>query len=152
MIREVIGKGNKLLNVQTLTGEKSDTKPDDYLSRLLKLIPAEVIALYTGIYNVLKTMKMEKVEIAYSIIAVLMVICCVVFLLYTIADNTNKWKQLIISTISLIIWMILSGGIDVFFSNNIENATGITTIVMMLWIFIIPIFYKGDMTDIPPTT
>ncbi len=89
--------------------EVEKIKPDDYLTKLIKYIPSEIIALYITLFGIATT---AKTEIPFELITWLIFLIGVIgtlLYLWRIAKVTN-WLQLSISTISFVIWAFALGG------------------------------------------
>jgi len=84
---------------------------DGYLDRLIKYIPAEVIALYLGATNVVPTTDSSYWS-ALWIITVLTALCTPVYMYFvTKADHQpTLWSQIIISSVAFPIWVFAIGG------------------------------------------
>ena len=108
-----------------------------YLARLVKLIPAEVVALYL-------TFKAA----AATFLGIWSLICLGLVLLVRLlaTKEDNKSPQLtavVIAAVSFILWIYATGG---YFLNFVVPAgkEGIVSVAIGVWTFIIPLFYKGD--------
>ncbi len=99
---------------------------DSFLSKIIKYIPAEVIAVYTAIVGVLKQgldSNLPKKESVETYCIVLIIILCItpIWTFFAVLDNPNesesqsKIKRAIfhsfIATISLVIWIYAIGDI-----------------------------------------
>lgn len=112
----------------------------EYLGRLLKMIPGEVVGLYmigSGFIPASQTVGL----VVWSAICLILVI---VVRLYGTADPDNgKPSQPVpvaVATVAFVIWLYWLGGP---FAQLHIQVPWIGSLAVLLWSFIIPIFYKG---------
>lgn len=123
--------------------ENNIPKADNYQSKLLKLIPTEVIGVYIFINGVIQSSDIEKqtlIIVQYIVISILFIVNPV-YLRYA-ANVTNK-KQLIICTIGFVVWVLSLG--NPFFANtqnSIDLFNLIGTITLPLYTLFVPIFIR----------
>jgi len=115
-----------------------------YMERLIKLIPAEVIAIYlTG-----KGIAVSSTFLGYwSLICLLLIIIVRIWGTRDTSNPTKKiqWPAVVISAISFVIWVYAVDGYFLSSNFNFESKEKyIVSLVILVWTFIIPIFYKGD--------
>lgn len=122
------------------TGELGgDVARDQYLSRLLKLIPGEVAALYTWALAIFAGSPARL----YAAFAV-----CLALLIFirTMATRRNRggkvqWIAITVSTISFGIWALVLG-------NPFQTLLGYqardAAFAMAAWTIFVPWIYKGD--------
>lgn len=122
---------------------RSETNEEfrEYLSRLLKMIPAEVLGVYTiGAGFIPKTEKM--VEAIWALICLVLV---VVVRLYGTADPAaGQGPQKVpvaVAAVAFVIWVYNLGGPFATYGLHVPY---IGSLAVLLWSFLIPIFYKGD--------
>jgi hypothetical protein len=122
---------------EVLSGEDSFK---EYLSRLLKMIPAEIVGLYmigsgftAGNYNL---------QTGW------IVICFVLVFVVRVKMTGDKIKNLdpqpvpiLIAAIAFIIWTYYLG--EPYIHYRLYDPK-ISSLAILLWSFIIPLFYKGD--------
>ena len=109
------------------------SKPDDYTSRLLKYIPAEVITLYLTLTSILRS-SMDTGQVLEWL----------VFAIGTIATPLYLWRlqkvhkvvQLTLSTGAFIVWAFALGGP---FANVSWYAPVYGGILLSVYTFLIPI-------------
>jgi hypothetical protein len=84
---------------------------DGYLDRLIKYIPAEIIALYLGAANVVPQTDHNRLT-ALWIIAGLAAVCTPAYMYFTTHKNDapTLWSQIIISSIAFPVWVYAIGG------------------------------------------
>lgn len=122
--------------------------PDEYLQRLLKLIPAEVQMLYsvglpflTGADSAASTKSNALSSGAWSW-ACLAVLVLIRAKLTAGLDKRAQWWAVGISAVSFGLWVLLSkggfAGIPVSVDSNVVAA------VTLLWVTVLPFLYKGE--------
>jgi hypothetical protein len=104
---------------------------------LIKLIPAEVVALYL-------TFK----EVAVSFLGVWAAICLLLTVLSRTAGSYQAGKpvqfvSILIASVSFVLWIYATGGSILSFRLPV-NTPGIISVAIGVWTFVIPYFYKGD--------
>lgn len=113
-----------------------------YLDRLMRMIPAEVVGLY------LVGAGMIDVKAALSL-AVWTVICVIAVISVRAWGSRDPlaslkpgpdWTLVMISTGAFIIWIYNIGG--VFTAYGVPNRPW-SALLVLVWTFFIPIFYKG---------
>jgi hypothetical protein len=129
--------------------EKAPASPpsDDYLSRLLKLLPAPVVALYLFGSNIIPTTSTLGTTslIVWSIICLgLVVLVTATFTKPSPTETETKqgpdWKHVAIAAVSFIIYLYALGGPFAPFHLVIGF---IASLLVAGWTFIVPYFYQG---------
>lgn len=113
----------------------------EYLSRLLKMIPAEVLGVYTiGAGFIPKTE-----HVAEAVWASICLVLVVVVRLWGTADPSNdQGPQKIpvaVAAIAFVIWIYNLGGPFATYGLHVPY---IGSLAVLLWSFAIPLFYKGE--------
>jgi hypothetical protein len=120
-----------------------------YLARIIKLIPAEIVALYQGVRGIVATAASAGDPDAASWLGLLpwCGAALVIFVrMWGTRDGTGSWRTVqwgavAIATISFVIWVISLG-------NPIAllplNKPWVGSVLLMVWPFFVPYFYKGD--------
>jgi len=118
----------------------------DYLGRLIKLIPAEVISLYLVGKGVISTRDVAETPLIYWILWT--GFCLVtVFIVRVFGTADRKEGQLaqipavLIACISYLVWIYSMG--DVFNLLKIYEPK-LASLMVLGWSFVVPYFYKGD--------
>ena len=113
----------------------------EYLSRLLKMIPAEVLGVYTIGAGFIPTTE----HFAGAIWGVVCLALVVVVRVYGTADpDNNQGPQrvpIVVAAIAFVIWVYNLGGPFVAYELHVPY---VGSLAVLLWSFVIPIFYKGD--------
>jgi hypothetical protein len=118
----------------------ANTATQQYMERLIKLIPAEVVAIYlVGIGVIPPDAKLGK--------AIWAVVCLGLVVLsraYATSDQANKipteWKSVFVSSVSFTIWVYNMPG--PFQAYGLE-VSYIGALAVLVWTFVVPYFYKG---------
>ncbi len=120
-----------------------------YLARILKLIPAEVVALYQGVRGVMETAAAggdldAKAWLAWLPWAAFVLVIFV--RAWGTRDSSGSWRTVqwgavAISAVSLVVWIISLGhpiaGVQL-------GKPWLGSVLLMVWPFLVPYFYKGD--------
>jgi hypothetical protein len=112
----------------------------DYLGRMIKLIPTEVISLYLVGKGIIE--KEQNWLLGWTIFCFLAVL--VVRLYGTAEPKENKPPQLMavtIACVSYLVWVYSMG--DIFSLLKIHSPKA-GSLMVLGWSFIVPYFYKGD--------
>lgn len=113
--------------------EEAPREPDDYRSKLLKYIPAEVIALYLTLFGIIGSERGVNVTLHW----VIFVFCAAGAVLYLWrVQKVTKWKQIAISAVAFVIWVYAIGG--AFKVSEIQN-TLYGALLLPMYTFLIPI-------------
>jgi hypothetical protein len=111
-----------------------------YLDRLLKMIPGEVVALYLVGSGLIP----EGESIATVVWAVVCLIGVIVVRVYGTTDPENSkppdWVHVTISCVAFVIWVYSMGGPFAEYGLYIPY---IGSLLVLVWTFFVPIFYKG---------
>jgi hypothetical protein len=88
------------------------TKSDDYSSQLIKLIPAEVVAVFLTIDAIIKSSNDAFPHIAYWVIFVLLVAGTYLYMLWVakLPPLPKPRVQAVLATVSFIVWVFAIGG------------------------------------------
>jgi hypothetical protein len=102
------------LNPEVVDGDRSDDKALDYLEKVAKLIPGEVIAGYLAIFGFIPAIKIASFQ-PYSYWAYLsiFVLCAVLTYFYMrkqALPDKPKQIHLIISTLAFVVWAYVTTG------------------------------------------
>ncbi len=106
-MRQVVTQKN--INLVQAKSPGATLKPDDYLTKLVKYIPSEVVALYITLYGIASA---AKEEISFTFISWLIFVIGILgtaLYLWRVA-KVSDWLQLIVSTIAFVVWVFALGG------------------------------------------
>jgi hypothetical protein len=97
----------------------ADTGVDDYLGRLLKYIPAEIVGFYLVAAGLISP-KPDTPNVAglWVVFALGFVLCVLYFWIATSRDEGKRplWSQIVLATIAYPVWVFAVGGPFVSFS------------------------------------
>lgn len=127
----------------------------EYLDRLLKLIPAEVIGIYLVgssmipkvAQDQLKPGKTDDVRIwGIGIWAIICLVLVIITRIVTTRDTSERvspeWRSVWISAIAFVLWVYTMGGPFAEF-DFYKRFAFIGPLSVMVWSYLIPLFYKG---------
>jgi len=114
----------------------------DYLERLMKMIPGEVV----GLYLIGSGLIPEDQYLGLLIWTIICLIGVLVVRAYGTADSEKnlppQWIAVIISSIAFVIWIYSMGGVFKLYGFHVPY---IGSLLVLAWTFFVPIFYKGDL-------
>jgi hypothetical protein len=113
----------------------------DYIGRLVKLIPSEVIGLYLLGVGIIPADQKP----AFAIWAAVCFLLVILVRAYATSDQASglkpQWIAVAISAISFVIWVYTLGGP---FADYGLYQPYIGSLAVLVWIFVVPFFYKGE--------
>ena len=116
-----------------------EIKPsEEYLGKLLKLIPSEVVAVYMAIQGFIPA---ESAKWGLTTISLLLFIITPFYLRYT--QRVTRSTQIVISTLSLVVWLYALGG--PFTLWNVQQPW-IASALLVLWTTFVPQFFPSTTT------
>lgn len=91
--------------------KKHEIKPDDYITKLLKYIPSEVIVLYLTLDPLVRPAK-STFQNEYAAIHWIIFICGIILtpIYLSRIQKVKKKTQLLISSLAFIVWVFAIGG------------------------------------------
>ncbi len=110
-------------------------KTEDYMGKLLKLIPSEMVAAYMAIQGFVPA---EQAKLGLSVISVVILIMTPLYSKFI--QKVENSTQVVISSLSFFVWLYGIGGPFVHF--NIHEPW-IASTVLLLWTTFVPQFFKG---------
>jgi len=118
------------------TRDETAEEGDPYLARLVKLIPAEVVALYL-------TFK----EVAVSWLGIWATICLGLVILVRALGTRESGKvqkaTVFVASVSFVLWVYATGGHFLTFTWP-ATIPGIISVSVGVWTFGVSYLYKGD--------
>lgn len=90
-------------------GGPTEATPDDYSARVMKYIPAEVVAVYVFVDGIIKqsTDATTLPTLMWSVFGVILVLTP---LYLWRVQKVGKWVQLLICTLAFAVWVFSMGG------------------------------------------
>jgi hypothetical protein len=120
----------------------SDSSLNFYLDRLLKLIPAEVVSLYVVGVGIIPGGDVTLLAI-WAIVCLVGLFAVRIYGTSDPAKNVSPdWTHIILSAISYLIWIYSLGSLSIFGAMGIANPA-VGSLLILVWTFFVPIFYKG---------
>jgi hypothetical protein len=132
----------EIKSVQQL--QVQNVAPNDFKDRLIKLIPAEIIAAYVTISGLIIGFAKHKPNADQSnllwIIILVLMILTPVYLMKVL--GISKKGQILFSTIGFLIWAFATASP---YTNDVLGFSIelITSLILILYTLLIPLFYKG---------
>ncbi len=126
-------------------GAASNPEQDlkDYLERLLKMIPAEVI----GLYLVGSGLIPKDQPIGLMIWSIVCLFAVVIIRAVGTADPKQgiptSWTQVLISSVAFVIWLYGMGGPFISYGIHVPY---IGSLMVLAWSFFVPYIYRGAAT------
>lgn len=121
-------------------GKGEDFK--DYLERLMKMIPGEVV----GLYLIGSGFIPEDQHVTLLIWTIICLIGVVAVRAYGTTDSEKnlapQWSVVFISSVAFVIWIYSFGGAFKLYDLHIPY---IGSLLVLAWTFFVPIFYKGSL-------
>jgi hypothetical protein len=121
---------------------KNGTSFEDYVSKLIRLIPAPALGIYLT----------AKGFIPVEYLGWWALVCLGVVILFSVwgtHDNNEQppvqWKAVVIAAIAYIIWVYAMGD---HLGNIMLPASWIASVAVILWSGLLPLFYRGDALPI----
>ena len=113
----------------------------EYLSRLLKMIPAEVL----GVYMIGAGFIPKTEHVAEAVWALICLVLVVVVRIYGTADPSNGQEPqkvpVAVAAVAFVIWIYNLGGPFATYGLHVPY---IGSLAVLLWSFVIPLIYKGE--------
>lgn len=127
-----------------------DTNTDGWASRLAKLIPAEALGTYAATVALIPASVTGTIKLVCLIV---IAVACIAILVVVRVKSTSKGGvkpqvlAIVISAISFVIWTATLGPISPI--PLPESVAWIPTIVAVLWVAAVGVFYRGDEGNAP---
>jgi hypothetical protein len=116
-----------------------------YLDRLMKLIPGEIVALYLMGNGIIPGEKVEDKALGLAAWTVICLIGVIAVKAYGTADpqqgQTPDWVHVGISAVAFLIWVYTIGG--PFEAYGLAKPW-VGSLLVLAWTFFTPLFYKGS--------
>jgi hypothetical protein len=115
---------------------------NEFRSKLLKLIPSEIVAAYMVLQGII-----PEDSGKWGLIIVSLVLLIITPFYLSKFEKVKKASQIAFSTASFVIWVYTLGGPFVFWG---VYKPWIASIVLVLWTLIIPLFFGAKPEDEEP--
>jgi amino acid transporter len=117
-----------------------DKNIDFYLSRLIKLIPSDILALYVFGENLIPE-EIMTARVIFAIICLMLVAVSRYQWTKEINSNEPQWPVIVISMISFCIWVYSIGSL---FEIAGLQEKWLGSLMIATWVVIVPYIYHGD--------
>jgi hypothetical protein len=123
-------------------GAESEHSPAAYMGRLIRLIPAEVLAVYQTLYGLLA----EPPSPMLGWLPILGIVLIILVRVWGTRDEsgsfkTVQWLSVVISIVSFVIWVLVSRHpILGYVLPDLRFGSAL----MVIFVFIVPFFYRGQ--------
>jgi hypothetical protein len=107
---------------------------DSWLTRLVKLVPAEIVAVYLAG----RPLAAARFEHTWPV-------ACLILTIIVRAFGTNdgrgpQWLSIAISAVSFVIWVYATGGQFL----TIQVDTNVAALAVLVWTTLVPAIWRGD--------
>lgn len=118
----------------------AQTTADDYMTRLVKYIPADIIAVYLFINGIISSQAAPNVILRWVVFALLLVLTPI-YIWRVTNDRTlpPAWDQMIVAFFSFAIWVFAIGGP---FTTLVWYSPLYGSILVALYTLVIPMIRK----------
>ncbi|WP_367913190.1 hypothetical protein [Leadbetterella sp. DM7] len=140
---EVIDENN-IRRTISLNTQSVNQETDPYTSKIIKLIPADIIGVYLGVFNIIKSSSENQGNnrtLQWIVFGLILLITP--FYLKKVAGVIST-RQIVFSTISFVVWAFSLGG-----PLDGEDIGGYTiqflgALFLPIYTLVIPLFYTGN--------
>lgn len=109
---------------------------DPWLARLVKLVPAEIVAVY------LAGRPLAQTRYAGSWPVACLVLVVIVRAWGTSSRRGPQWVSVAISAVSFVLWVYAMGGR--FLTYNVD--VNLAALGVLVWTTLVPVFWRGEPT------
>lgn len=140
---EVIDE-NKIRRTVAVSTPSVEQETDPYTSKIIKLIPADIIGVYLGVFNIIKSSSENQVNnntLQWIVFGLILIITP--FYLKKVAGVIGT-RQIAFSTLSFVVWAFSLGGpLD---GQDIGGYTiqFLGALFLPIYTLLIPLFYTGN--------
>lgn len=102
--------GRRIITKDDIT-KAAQVQPDDYKSKIIKYIPAEIVTAYVTLEGIIKSSTQATVEIYWIIFLILLALTPLY--IWRVTNDPKKspaWDQIIIAFFSFAFWVFALGG------------------------------------------
>ena len=119
---------------------QASSQEDPWATKVLKLIPADIIAVYLCVYNLIKAQMPGDQNTSAQWVVFILIALIMPFYLRKVAKITS-WKQILLTGIAFLIWVLSIGGPFESYKWDNLSAQFIGALLLPIYTLIIPIFY-----------
>jgi hypothetical protein len=133
----------------TAQGEEGAGKNElasQYAEKLLKLIPADVVALYQSVYGIVLEQTDTLAKTTLRILPIIGFILVIFVRAWGTRNDNGEWKSVqvgavAIAAVSFVVWVI-SLGHPIIGVMPLPQWLG--SVLLIIWVFLVPYFYKAE--------
>lgn len=131
-----------IISKRTISALGDTQKEDPYVSKIIKLIPSDIISVYLAVFNIIKsTNQNAEGNSTLQWIVFFLILLITPFYLKKVAQIKTT-KQIIFCTVSFVVWVFSLGGpLD---GQNIAGYTAqfLGAVFLPIYTLFIPLFYS----------
>ncbi|WP_205510190.1 hypothetical protein [Longitalea arenae] len=130
---------------------------DPYLAKVIKLVPADVIAVYLGVFTLIKNQAPKPGDDAPMQWIVLALVLIIMPFYLKRAAGIKDGKQIMVSMVSFLIWVLSLGGPLYYLPQGLYSPQFIGAILVPIYTLVVPLVTyppSGDpvpSNPVPPT-
>lgn len=129
---------SKLARVPVVQGAKAE---DPWTTKVLKLIPADIVAVYIAVFNLVKAQGGEADQTRALQWIVFAVIAAITPFYLRKVVNVISWNQIILTELAFFIWVLSLGGPLDGLSWGKFTPQFLGAIILPVYTLIIPLLY-----------
>lgn len=115
------------------------TTPDDYADRLVKMIPAEIVSLYLFLQSYISNGNNTHNWLLWTVLVILSILTP---LYLKKIMGVDSWVQQLLTTLAFLFWSCTFGFPYDDIISKPDELKMISTVLLALYTFAVPIFYK----------
>ena len=145
MGRTIINEKPVSPHAQGLNLPQQSGEADSYATKIVKLIPADIVAVYLGLQSLFSGITAEGTRFGFQLAVFIIILVLAPFFLKRVAGVTDE-RQVIVVVISYVIWGISLGGPFQYLLGKITEEVSAQQIgggLVMLYTLIVPMVYGG---------
>jgi hypothetical protein len=106
---------------------------DDYINKLLKYIPAEIVAGFVTVDGIIRSVTQAPIFIYWIVFAIFLILTPVYTgRISTVAGLPTAWTQIIVATVGFLVWVFALGGPFSYFGWYLPAYGSILLVVFTL--------------------
>jgi hypothetical protein len=129
---------------------QTQQKEDAYLDKVIKLIPADVVGVYLGVFTLIKERAPKPGDDAPLQWGVLILIT-IIMPFYLKYAGVKERKQILISIVSFYVWVLSLGGPLYYLPSGLYSPQFLGAILVPIYTLLIPLLtYPPQSSATPP--
>lgn len=145
------GSGRSVSVEQAVTRSDPAAQPDDYLAKVAKLIPAEIISAFVAIDAAVRSVGPQVLgPTAYWGVSLMLLIITPIYIWRVTSDPRlpTAWRQVVISTLSFAVWVFTLGGPFAYDERVDWYAPIWGTIILPIYTLLVPMFLEKKASSV----